>query len=444
MTGLAAAERRQVEALGWREPVEVAAALADRPWSAALLSDGVRGRWSFVMAEPDRTEQLPPSDPRDGLALLRAMLGSRRPPAPGPPFQGGVLGLAAYEFAARLEALDLPRDPRWPDLVLARYPTVLAFDHLTGTVEAFGDQGLAAEWLAAPAPPPAAGPLAAVFRADTPEAAYEAAVADVIARIAAGEIFQANVARAWSGSLVGGARPFDLVRRLAGESPAPYAAWWRLPGLALASNSPERFVAVDPGADGGFTVETRPIKGTRPRGATPSDDARLTAELSASDKDRAENLMIVDLMRNDLSRVCEPGTVAAAELFRVETYANVHHLVSAVAGRLTEGRDAADLLRAAFPPGSITGAPKVQAMRTIARHEGPRGPWCGSLFRAGFDGGFDSSVLIRTVAFAEEGGGWRFRTLAGAGVVADSDPVAERLETEAKIAAIAGALGASS
>jgi len=132
--------------------------------------------------------------------------------------------------------------------------------------------------------------------------------------------------------------------------------------------------------------------------------------------------------------------VATPELFRVETYANVHHLVSTVTGRLAAGRDAADLLRAAFPPGSITGAPKVQAMRTIALHEGPRGPWCGSLFWAGFDGGFDSSVLIRTAAFVEDAAGWRLRALAGAGVVADSDPVAERLETEAKIAAIARAL----
>jgi para-aminobenzoate synthetase component 1 len=135
--------------------------------------------------------------------------------------------------------------------------------------------------------------------------------------------------------------------------------------------------------------------------------------------------------------------VATPELFRVETYANVHHLVSTVTGRLAKGMDAADLLRAAFPPGSITGAPKVQAMKTIALHEGARGPWCGSLFWAGFDGAFDSSVLIRSAAMTQDAHGWRYRACAGAGIVADSDPVAEREETEAKIAAIRQALTAS-
>ncbi|MEP6967609.1 MAG: anthranilate synthase component I family protein, partial [Pseudomonadota bacterium] len=257
--------------------------------------------------------------------------------------------------------------------------------------------------------------------------------------IAAGEIFQANIARCWSGRLARGAAPFDVMRRLQAISPAPFGAYWRLPGLAIVSHSPERFVAI---AADGRTVETRPIKGTRPRGADPIEDARLKAELLASAKDRAENLMIVDLMRNDLSRVCAPGTVEGPELFAVETYTAVHHLVSTVTGRLREGQDAADLLAAAFPPGSITGAPKVQAMKVIAGLEGPRGPWCGALFWAGQDGAFDSSVLIRTAAFARDAQGWRFRALAGAGIVADSDPVAERLETEAKISGLKRALTA--
>ncbi len=428
------------ETLAWREPVDVAAAMADLPWAVAFLSDGgPNGRWSYLAAEPDRTEQLTPTDPRDGLALLREMLGPRVPHADGAPFRGGVVGLAAYEFAARLEALDLPREPGWPDLTLARYPTVLAFDHHERQVLAYGDTDLAECWLKA-APPRPAGALAASFETDTPAATYEAAVADVIARIAAGEIFQANIARSWSGRLAPGVHPFDLVRRLAAGSPAPFAASWAMDGRALVSNSPERFVRIEAVAGGAFTVETRPIKGTRPRGATPAEDVRLAADLLASDKDRAENLMIVDLMRNDLSRVCEPGAVATPELFRIETYANVHHLVSTVTGRLAVGMDAADLLRAAFPPGSITGAPKVQAMKTIALHEGARGPWCGSLFWAGFDGGFDSSVLIRSAAMTRDGGGWRYRTCAGAGIVADSDPMAEREETEAKIAALRTAL----
>ena len=194
----------------------------------------------------------------------------------------------------------------------------------------------------------------------------------------------------------------------------------------MVSNSPERFLSV--GAGDALTVETRPIKGTRPRGRTARDDARMIAELAASAKDRAENLMIVDLMRNDLSRVCPAGAVAAPELFRVETFPNVHHLVSTVTGRLAPGMGAVDLLRAAFPPGSITGAPKVQAMKVISHLEPPRGPYCGSMFWAGADGGFDSSVLIRTVGLVE------------AGVVADSDPALERRETEAKIDALRRAL----
>lgn len=166
----------------------------------------------------------------------------------------------------------------------------------------------------------------------------------------------------------------------------------------------------------------------------------MAANLAESLKDRAENLMIVDLMRNDLARVCVPGTVRTPELFEVETFTNVHHLVSTVVGELVEGVDAGEVLRATYPPGSISGAPKVQAMRVISQLESPRGPYCGVLFWAGFEGGFDSSVLIRTVALVEDAEGWSFEVRAGAGIVADSDPASERLETEHKISAIRAAL----
>jgi para-aminobenzoate synthetase component 1 len=248
-------------------------------------------------------------------------------------------------------------------------------------------------------------------------------------------LFQANIARAWSGALPGGAHPFDVFVRLAGGSPAPFAAFWNLGQRALVSNSPELFLTLD--ADGRVTA--RPIKGTRPRGPDADSDTANAAELAASAKDRAENLMIVDLMRNDLSRVCAPGSVGVDALFEIETYPNVHHLVSTVSGRVRPGAGAADVLEAAFPPGSITGAPKHQAMKVIAGLESPRGPWCGSLFAAGA-GGLNASVLIRTIAFQRHGADWRWRTLAGAGIVADSDPAAELAETEAKIAAIRRAL----
>lgn len=262
----------------------------------------------------------------------------------------------------------------------------------------------------------------------------------MVRRIGEGELFQANIAQGWRGGLAERQGPFDAFTRLVAQSPAPLSAFWRLPGLGLVSHSPERFLSVE-----GRRVRTRPIKGTRPRGATPAEDAALAAELEASDKDRAENLMIVDLMRNDLARVCEPGSVEVTALNVVEGFPNVWHLVSTVEGDLAEGRDLADLIAAAFPPGSITGAPKHQAMRVIAELEpGPRGPWCGSLFRIDPDGTMDSSVLIRTAAFVESPDGWRWRALAGAGITADSDPVSERLETEAKISGLRQALGAPS
>jgi para-aminobenzoate synthetase component 1 len=207
----------------------------------------------------------------------------------------------------------------------------------------------------------------------------------------------------------------------------------------VVSNSPERFVELSRQGER-LCVRTQPIKGTRPRGRDAAEDAALAAALAASPKDRAENLMIVDLMRNDLARVCRAGEVRAPRLFEVERFANVHHLVSTVTGVLEPGRDAVDLLRASLPPGSITGAPKLQAMKVIATLEPPRGPFFGAMFWIGSDGAMDSSVLIRTTAFEREADGWRFEARAGAGIVADSEPAAERRETEAKISAILGAL----
>lgn len=431
----------------WREPAEVLSAFADEPWALGLVSggDGEQGRWSYLARDPDLTLTVAPGDTRDPFAALSELLGPETAAADNdPPFQGGVVGLASYEFADRVEALGLARQAAWPDLVAARYPAVLAFDRRERRVLAIGRgatkdeaemRGRAAlSWLGAAPRPPHRGALTAGLR-NTDGEAYETAVAEVVGRIHAGEIFQANIARSWTSRLIAGARPFDLFVRLADQSAAPFAAYLRLPGLAVVSNSPERFVQVRQGL-----VKTQPIKGTRPRGRSPQEDAALAAELLASAKDRAENLMIVDLMRNDLARVCTPGSVRAPELFAVESFANVHHLVSTVVGRLAAGKGVVDLLRAAFPPGSITGAPKVQAMKTIASLETPRGPYCGSLFWAGFDGAFESSVLIRTAAFVEDAGGWSLEARAGAGIVADSDPHAERLETEAKIAALARAL----
>ena len=403
--------------MSWVDPLVALSAFADEPWTALLLSDGAPGAdRSFLFRDPARTLNLPPDAP-DPEAAIRAFLAEAT---------GTVLGLAAYELGARFEGLDLPRDPDWPDLILADYPGWLVFDHATRTVTPHGP---AVDWpLASVAVTPSGGD----FTPDAPPDRYEAAVAEVVDRIGRGDLFQANIAQSWSGR----AEPFAAFARLVETSPAPLAAYWRLPARALVSHSPERFLAVE-----GRRVRTRPIKGTRPRSADPVEDVALRADLEASAKDRAENLMIVDLMRNDLSRVCRPGSVEVTALNAVEAFPHVWHLVSTVEGDLAEGRDLAALVAATFPPGSITGAPKHQAMRVIAELEArPRGPWCGSLVRVDPDGGLDSSVLIRSAAFVQDETGWRWTAKAGAGITADSDPVQERLETEAKIAGLRAAL----
>lgn len=416
----------------WREPLAVAAGLQNRDGALALLSDGGElGRRSFVAADPDWVGS--GSIGEDGLAPLRH-----------PALATGVIGLLAYDAGAR--AATGPRPRVWPDLMLARYPAMLVFDHVARTITVVGQGADAAAaraaadhaeaWLAGARDPGVPAPPALELQAEAPREAYTAAVADVVARIAAGELFQANIARAWSGELSEGADPFDVLLRLAGRA-AAYGAFWRLGERALVSNSPELFLTFEPGSR---RIETRPIKGTRPRDADPARDAALAAELAASAKDRAENLMIVDLMRNDLARVAEPGTVTVDRLFEVESYPTVHHLVSTVSATAREGAGVADLLEATFPPGSITGAPKHQAMKVIARHEPPRGPWCGSLFHLGEGGALTASVLIRTASFERSDGHWRFRALAGAGIVADSDPQAELDETDAKICALREAL----
>ncbi len=419
----------------WTDPVHVAAGLGGGDGALVLLSDGgPGGRWSHVAAEPDRIHV--------GAVEATAPFEALRDPAFGP----GTVGLAAYDAGAR--AATGPRGEVWPDLMLARYPGLLSFDHHAGTVRAVGRGRTTAQaeaaarraagWLERATTPAAPAAPAETFAAEAGGDAYRAAVADVVARIAAGELFQANVARAWGGRLKPGGDPFDVFLRLQQGRASPFGAYWRIGERALVSNSPELFLAFQ-AATG--RIEARPIKGTRPRAADPAEDAARAAELLASAKDRAENLMIVDLMRNDLARVSRPGSVRVEALFALERHPTVHHLVSTVTGRAAAGVGPADLMEATFPPGSITGAPKHQAMKVIAAHEPPRGPWCGSLFLVEADGGLTASVLIRTAAFEQEGdGGWRFRTLAGAGIVADSDPAAELAETEAKIAAIRQAL----
>ena len=429
----------------------------------------------------------------DALAAVRRVLApAMTPPVPGlPPFQGGVVGYIAYDWGLTLERLPAPRfdDLDLDDVVFGVYDWVLAWDHAaskawlvsTGLLAATGERHVrAAERADAVLALLASGDTSA-HAADTPHAAGSAArtgaerpagdartngsgrppvhpvaggwwsealplgssfshrgYLDVVSKVReyiyAGDIFQANISQRFEA-------PFDepawsLYRRLRRHNPSPFAAFLDLPGVAVVSASPERFLQVDPSGH----VETRPIKGTRARGFGPEHDAALAQALTESAKDRAENLMIVDLMRNDLSRVCLAGSVRVSELFTLERYATVHHLVSTVVGDLAPGTDALDLLRAAFPGGSITGAPKLRAMEIIAECEpSRRGVYCGSIGYWSLTGALDTSIAIRT-AVVRDG---RVYFSAGGGIVADSVPEQEYRETLDKARATIDVLAAS-
>jgi len=244
--------------------------------------------------------------------------------------------------------------------------------------------------------------------------------------ICEGDCYQVNLAQRFDTRVEGSL--WQAYRILRKRNPAPFSAYMNTPCCQILSCSPERFLKVRDGV-----VETRPIKGTRPRSPCPEEDQRLAQELKYSDKDRAENLMIVDLLRNDLGKVCIPGTIRVPELFDIESFATVHHLVSTITGELGENSDSPGLLRACFPGGSITGAPKLRAMEIIEELEPHRrGVYCGSIGYVGFDGAMDTSIAIRTLVHST--GSLRF--WAGGGIVADSELEAEYQETFDKVAAI--------
>lgn len=431
------------QALDWVDPLTIARGLQGRAGVFALLAGGKDpeahgGRWSFIGCEPDHSQTLMISEEGAFEALRQPMLAT-----------GAVIGLMSYDAGARV-ATGL-RPVVWPDLMLARYPAILVFDHLEKTLEALGwgtdpasaraEVEVALSWLDCAQGEPGAdlAPPCEAFTPDASAQAYQDAVADVVERIASGELFQANIARSWSGRLEPHATPFAVFERLAARSGSAYGAYWQMDDRAVVSNSPELFLTFDPASR---LIETRPIKGTRPRHVDPAQDQALADELSASTKDRAENLMIVDLMRNDLARAAVPGSVQVERLFEVEHHPTVHHLVSTVVAKARPEVEVADILEATFPPGSITGAPKHQAMKVIAQHEAPRGAWCGSLFGLNLkgDASLIGSVLIRTASFERTSDTWSWRAQAGAGIVADSDPVSECSETQAKISALKAAL----
>ena len=464
----------RLPALDGVAPADAADAFRDLPGLALLESArrGRAGRWSFLVAEP--VEVLDGSAPgADPFAEARAALArlDRSPLPPGaPPFAGGLVGHLGYDLGRRLERLPAGAidDQGLPDLRLGLHSWAIAWDGRDGRAwlagrAVDGD----AEWLEraldgvrARAEGALRVPLRGqpdfarlTFRSEIDRAEWIARVEAVRAAIAGGELYQANLTRRLVAPF--DADPWPVFRRLRAGEPAAFTAYLDLgpsasgpepapgpgragaPGArrAIVSASPEPFLALD--AAGG--VRTDPIKGTRPRGRTRAEDRALAAELLASEKDRAENTMIVDVLRNDLGRVCRPGSVRVPRLWRLERTPSVQHLVSTVTGRLEAGLDAFHLLAATFPGGSITGAPKIRAMELLEALEPVRrGPYCGAALWVDAGGAMGSSILIRT--FVADGR--RLTLHVGGGITWRSDPAAEWEETRTKARGPLWAIGA--
>ena len=469
--------RRLPERLAAGRAIDAAEAFRDLPGLVLLESarPGRNARWSYLTADPIAVLESPATGP-DPFAVARRLVArldrTLVAPADGladtPPFLGGLVGFLGYDLGASLEHLPaiVPADQDLPPLRLALHDWVVAWDRRTGhawlggraldgdarrlarrlddvharlttpgRTIACGDVDPSGRGL----PDDAHADPSLAFRSGMDRATYEAGVERVREYIARGDIYQANLTRRLETPFE--ADPWALYRRLRTGDPSLFSAFVDLgPGpltgrpRALLSASPEPFLSVDPTG----VVKTDPIKGTRPRGRTAVEDRGFARDLLASAKDRAENVMIVDVLRNDLGRVCRPGTVRVPRLCRLERTAAVQHLVSTVTGVLAEGRDACDLLAASFPGGSITGAPKIRAMEIIEGLEPVRrGPYTGAIGWIGPDGAMQTSIIIRT--FVADG--QRLTLHVGGGITWKSDPAAEWDETVTKARGPLGAIG---
>jgi anthranilate synthase component I len=428
------------------------------PYLTLRVKDGAAERRWLRGARAGAVERAPCADP---LEAVRAEL-ERRPVAPIvglPRFRGGAVGYLAYEAAARFEpSVPIPAcDPLGlPEAVFMFSDTLLVFDHVRHTALLLtwadpgacgGDEARARaeaemrldemERRLSRATPRGA-PRMRAQRSAAPvapsaleaSAAYGAAVERVKEYIRAGDCFQVVPSRRVARPL--SAPPFEVYRALRSVNPSPYMFYLALDDFAIAGASPELLVRVEDGE-----VAVHPIAGTRHRATDPAADAALEAELRADEKERAEHVMLVDLGRNDVGRVCEPGTVAVRQFMDVERYSHVMHLVSHITGRLRPDLTPYDALRAGFPAGTVSGAPKIRAMQIIAELEGQRrGVYAGAVGYIGFDGSMDTCIAIRTLALKD---GVAYAQ-AGGGVVADSQPDAEFQETENKLGAVMRAL----
>jgi para-aminobenzoate synthetase component 1 len=398
------------------------------------------GRYSFLACNPKATLEVTAAGTfLDGvpqaespLAIISRLVSeNRQRHVPGlPPFQGGLAGFISYDFGRKLEPHAKIPDfaPICPDLVLHHFDCVAAFDHMQERAWIISETPQRADELdkfLAQKPKPLGSHTIQGWQSNFTREAYEKAIARTVEFILAGDIFQANITQMFEAKIPEGFDPLAFYRVLRLKNPATFAAFMDYGDIQIASSSPERLLRHD-----GVTVEARPIKGTRRRDGDPARDASLIADLTSSRKDRAENVMIVDLLRNDLSRVSKPGTVKVPVLCGLETYANVHHLVSVITSELKDGHGVGDLIGATFPGGSITGAPKIRAMEIIAEIErAPRGVYCGTIGYIGFNGRTDLNIAIRTAQFL----GGVARVQGGGGITARSNPAAEYEESLTKI-----------
>jgi para-aminobenzoate synthetase component 1 len=398
-----------------KDAAEYFMALSDLPYAAWLDSSGM-ARFDILTAAPYKV-----MDQESSYAELRRELGSSLPPLDDLPFAGGALGCFSYDG---------------PRMLVAIYDWALVLDHFKKTARLVSRRRLEETGALLKqvlrrlqtgiVQPRKKFRVHGNISCNFTKQGYDKAFAKVQEYLQSGDCYQVNLAQRFFASAEGD--PLTAYLELRKMSPAPYSAYLDFPEIKILCASPERFISV-----GNGKVVTRPIKGTRPRSLDPLQDARFAEELRCHPKDRAENLMIVDLLRNDLGKCCKTGSVKVPELFKVESYSNVHHLVSTVEGELEEGCDALDMLGACFPGGSVTGAPKLRAIEIISELEpDARGIYCGAIGYMGFDGNMDSNIAIRTLVYD----GREICCYAGGGIVADSRCDEEYQETLDKASAM--------
>ncbi len=427
------------------------APLAEKPWAVFLDSGAPKsqhGRFDILAADPVCTlvtkgnlteisqngsvSQLT----EDPFFLLKQRLGKKQPGIKGLPFNGGAIGYFSYDLARRLERLPEIANfsEKIPEMAVGIYRWAVIVDHKLKQSWLVGQEHPEIDWselqeqfssIQKTTETEKFKVLADVASNMTREA-YAKAFSRVKYYLREGDCYQVNLSQRFSVECSGS--PWQAYLKLRELNAAPFGSYLNIPGVQVLSSSPERFLQVT-----GDFVETRPIKGTRPRKKDPIENQRQIEQLQQSEKDRAENVMIVDLLRNDLSKTCKVGSVKVPKLFAVESYATVHHLVSTVIGVLEKGRHALDILRSCFPGGSITGAPKIRAMEIIEELEPDRrGVYCGSIGYIGFDGNMDTNIAIRTMTYHQN----KIYFSAGGGIVQDSVLEEEYQESFDKAAAL--------